>query len=656
MAQTVALPSSAQAGADAIIQVTGLRKRYGRNGVVAVRDVSFTAPPGQVFGLLGPDGAGKTSIVQILAGVLRADGGQARVAGLDVTAQPEAVKSLIGYMPQGLGLNLYDSLTVEENIAFFRDLRQIPAVQFRANRDRLLEMTRLAPFLKRPAGQLSGGMRQKLTLICTLIHLPDILLLDEPTTGVDPISRRDFWTIIHELVTSRGVTVLLTTSYMDEAERCHRVALLHEGAIVAQGAPEELTATLPGRVLAVSGAAPEQLLPTLSAWPAAESVALFGREVHLLVRDGPEDVAAWLEAAGVREAQSREIVAGLEDVFVHHLLTRRDAAATPQSGATVVATHAELITGAAPIAAHELICRFGDFVAVDRVTLEVRAGEIFGLLGPNGAGKTTLIKMLCGLQRPSAGGATVAGYDVARQRDALRAHLGYMSQRFSLYRDLSVTGNLRLAAGLYGLARAERPQRMATLLRSLGLAAFADRLTESLPLGLRQRLALACALLHQPSVLFLDEPTSGVDPLARRQFWDLVHLLARQGGVTVLVSTHYMDEAEHCDRLGFMHQGRLIAVGSPATLQQEAEARGGPLVVVEATDFAAAFHCLRAAFPQAMLYGRRIQWQSARPQEELARAEALLHAARVPAQLRRQRLAMEETFVSFIAQAEEHHG
>jgi ABC-type multidrug transport system ATPase subunit len=277
--------------------------------------------------------------------------------------------------------------TVEENIAFFRDLRQIPAAQFRANRDRLLEMTRLAPFLTRPAGQLSGGMRQKLTLICTLIHLPDILLLDEPTTGVDPISRRDFWTIIHELVTSRGVTVLLTTSYMDEAERCHRVALLHEGAIVAQGAPEELTAALPGRVLAVSGAAPEQLLPTLSAWPAAESVALFGREVHLLVRDGPEEVAAWLEAAGVREAQSREIVAGLEDVFVHHLLTRRDAAATPQSGATVVTTHAELITGAAPIAAHELICRFGDFVAVDRVTLEVQAGEIFGLLGAQWGGQ-----------------------------------------------------------------------------------------------------------------------------------------------------------------------------------------------------------------------------------------------------------------------------
>lgn len=643
-------------GQELIIRVAELHKRYQRGRVHAVEGVSFEVRRGRVYGLIGPDGAGKTSILQILAGVLSADSGVATVAGIDAIRRPEAVKPLIGYMPQGLGLNLYDSLSVAENIEFFRALRQVPEERFRENRDRLLAMTRLAPFLDRPAGKLSGGMRQKLALICTLIHLPDLLLLDEPTTGVDPISRRDFWTIIHDLVAKRGVSVLLTTSYMDEAERCNFVGLMAEGRIIAEGAPDKLIANLPGRLQLVGGAPPQTLIRILEQWPETESVALFGEEAHLLIANNSFDVAARMKQAGVAEPVVRDIPAGLEDVFVHHVMKQRgDETATRADLSALVAERPE--KDGVPVSTEALTCRFGDFTAVDGVNLEVHAGEIFGLLGPNGAGKTTLIKMLCGLQKSTSGRARVAGLDLAAPgaRRELRERIGYMSQRFSLYRDLKVSANLELYAGLYGLPAEKRARRIDGLLAGLDLAQYAGRLTTSLPLGLRQRLALACALLHEPRLLFLDEPTSGVDPVARRQFWDLVHLLAREGGITVLVSTHYMDEAEHCTRLGLMHQGRMVALGAPAGLKAEAEQRGGPMVAVQAHDFAEAYQLLYARFPDAMLYGRRIQWQSPQPENDSEAARAMLAEASIDASVSRQGLTMEEAFVHFVEQAEFGH-
>jgi ABC-2 type transport system ATP-binding protein len=309
----------------------------------------------------------------------------------------------------------------------------------------------------------------------------------------------------------------------------------------------------------------------------------------------------------------------------------------PAKGQLNHAVHTENIT-----------CRFGDFVAVDRVNLAIESGEIFGLLGPNGAGKTTLIKMLCGLQKTSAGQGLVGGFDVEKQRMALREHIGYMSQRFSLYRDLTVTANLDLYAGLYGLPKTARRQRIDGLLTSLGLGDYAGRLTDSLPMGLRQRLGLACALLHEPPVLFLDEPTSGVDPIARRQFWDIVHLLAEQSGVTVLVSTHYMDEAEHCHRLGLMQAGKLITVGTPAELKRQAQERSGPVIAVDAKNFEQTFPLLHGHFPKAMLYGRRIQWQSLNAGREKSEAEALLQQAGLAGDIAIQGLSMEETFASFL--------
>ena len=625
-----------------------LCRSYRRGRIRAARGVSFEVGRGEVFGLIGPDGAGKTSVLQVLAGVLRADSGTARVAGVDVLRDPEAVKGVIGYMPQGLGLNLYDSLTVRENIEFFRDLRRVPRDQYADNRERLLRMTRLERFLERPAATLSGGMRQKLALICTLIHLPDVLLLDEPTTGVDPISRRDFWSIIHTLVATRGVTVLLTTAYMDEAERCHRVSLMHDGAVIASGHPDELTAELAGRVWSIPGADPDALVEALQTGQSAQAVAIAGGEVRVLVRSVKSDVPGELAAAGLTGFVLEPSEPSFEDVFVERLTRDHRAPASAPRG--LLATARATFTGGA-IVADALTCRFGSFTAVDRVSLTVDEGEILGLLGPNGAGKTTLIKMLCGLQTPAAGTATVAGLDVQKARAALRGRIGYMSQRFSLYRDQTVLENLRLSAGLYGIPRAERQGRIGSLLASLDLDRLADRQPRALPLGVRQRLALASAILHEPPVLFLDEPTAGVDPLARRQFWDLVHLLAHQHGVAVLVSTHYMDEATHCDRLGFMHEGRLVGLGSPSELRRRAEEEGGPVLSVDAAAFGRAFMLLQSRFPDAMLHGRRIRWQTGRPERDLPAARETLAAAGLAATIETQPLSMEDTFVSVVRAA-----
>jgi ABC-2 type transport system ATP-binding protein len=626
------------------VSVVNLCRSYRRGRIRAVSDVSFEVPRGEVFGLIGPDGAGKTSVLQVLAGVLRADAGAARVAGVDVIRDPEAVKGAIGYMPQGLGLNLYDSLTVQENIEFFRDLRRVPRGQYGDNRERLLRMTRLERFLDRPAGQLSGGMRQKLALICTLIHLPDVLLLDEPTTGVDPISRRDFWSIIHTLVASRGVTVLMTTAYMDEAERCHRVSLMHGGAVIASGRPDELTATLAGRVWSVRSPHPDDVVAALMKGEGAQSMAIEGGEVRVLARGPGRDPGSELGTAGLTGFTVAAVRPSFEDVFVEYLT--REIHAPPAAAPSLLAAPRTFVGGA--VIADRLTCRFGRFTAVDEVSLTLDEGEILGLLGPNGAGKTTLIRMLCGLQPPADGAATVAGFDVRRDRTVLRGHIGYMSQRFSLYPDQSVLENLRLSAGLYGIPRAERPGRIEALLSSLGLETLADRQPRALPLGVRQRLALASAILHEPRVLFLDEPTAGVDPLARRQFWDLVHLLAHQHGVAVLVSTHYMDEAAHCDRLGFMHEGRLVGLGRPSELAERARAEGGPMLSVDAADFARAFTLLRPRFPGAMLHGRHIRWQTRQPEADALAAREALAAAGLAATVETRPLSMEDTFVSVL--------
>jgi ABC-2 type transport system ATP-binding protein len=515
-----------------VIRVEGLTKYYNKK-VLAVDNVSFEVRRGEVFGLIGPDGAGKTTVLQVLAGVLKPSSGNVFVSGVEVTKDPERIKPLIGYMPQGLGLNLYDNLTVEENINFFCSLREIPDEVFRQNKELLLEITGLKPFLSRQAKALSGGMRQKLALVCTFLHLPKIIFLDEPTTGVDPLSRQEFWKIIHTLVQEKGLTGIITTSYMDEAERCHRIALMFQGKIILQGSPEE--------------------------YP------------------------------------------NLEEAFIQGISSR-----TKSSGAEKpnYLEKPPLTTGSTE---KLIVCKgvsklFGDFRAVERVSLEVEKGEVLGLLGPNGAGKTTLIKMMCGLLEPTEGEILIAGHNVKKEKAKLWQTIGYMSQRFSLYKDLTVMENVSLYAGLYGVKRKD----FASLLENLGLFPWKDRLVKDIPFGIRQRVALLCAVLHEPLVVFLDEPTSGIDPLARRTFWEIIYRLSREEGITVILSTHYMDEAEKCDRIGLMNRGRLIALGTPEEIKKRAEAISGKLLQIKSTLFRKVFSLLRDRFANLSLCGSKI--------------------------------------------------
>lgn len=626
--------------AQPVIEAHGLWRSYGRRKkkVEAVRDVSFGVSRGEIFGLIGPDGAGKTSIIQILAGVLDAQGGAASVGGIDVLARPEAVTKLVGYMPQGLGANLYESLTVEENIEFFRDLRKLPEELFQKNRAELLRMTRLEPFVHRRAKNLSGGMRQKLALICTLIHLPDVILLDEPTTGVDPISRQDFWEIIRRIVEERQVTVLLSTSYMDEAQRCHRIALVHSGEIVAQGTPESIVAKATGQYAAIHADPQPAALALLHQTKAVLSTQVFGEEIHIRYEGDLKEIEKSLTGQGIVVRQASPQAPTLEDAFLQLLpgtIQRRPS----------LRLAATLGDGAFAIECGSVVRNFGDFVAVDHVDLRVRRGEIFGLLGPNGAGKTTLIKMMCGLLDPSAGAIRVAGFDVPKDRTQATVAIGYMSQHFSLYRDLTVRQNLRLYSDLYEVESA----KFSHLIDPLGLRESESRLAGDLPVGLRQRLSLLCAVLHTPAVLFLDEPTSGVDPQARRVFWDLIYSLSRESGITVLVSTHYMDEASHCDRLGLMDQGRLIAAESPSALKRESERRSGRLLAVYGSPLRLAFDALQSSFPSAGLYGDAIHLRSLDPQSDWQKVLALLNRAGIQEpRISMIPLSMDDTFIDFI--------
>jgi ABC-2 type transport system ATP-binding protein len=567
-----------------VIEVKDLAKTYG--SAAALQGISFSIRAGEVFGLLGPDGAGKSSLMQILAGVLRPNGGSATVAGRDVTAQPEAVKTRIGFMPQGLGLNLYDNLSVLENIEFFGDLREVPSATFQENKAELLRITRLEPFGDRLAAQLSGGMRQKLALCCTLIHLPQIIFLDEPTTGVDPISRRDFWMIINRLVVERGTTVLMTTSYLDEAERCHRVALLYQGKIIAQGPP------------------------------------------------------ARLQTEAGCDALGRPCT--LEEVFIRAMDKEAGTIMPPEPAVASGPASSEPV-----IRVESLTKKFGAFTAVDRVNFEINRGEIFGFLGPNGAGKTTVIKMLTGILPPSSGRGTVAGVQLG-DSFRIKSILGYMSQKFSLYRDLSVLENIRLYGRVYGMSHPELESRLPQILSLATLQGREAQLAGDLPLGIRQRLALGCAILHHPSIVFLDEPTSGVDPLARRHFWHLISSLAGEG-VTIMVSTHYMDEAKHCRRLAFIHQGRLVALGAPEELRRQAEAASGRHLEISSPEFGQVFLTLRPHFPQAFLHGSRIHLPTRDPDRDAARIRDLTRAAGFTlSHLVTSPLTMEDTFIYFM--------
>jgi ABC-2 type transport system ATP-binding protein len=547
----------------------GLHKSFGKppRRTDAVVDVSLRVVPGQVTGLIGPDGAGKTTLMRLISGLLTPDSGTLTVLGIDVLADPLTVQASIGYMPQHFGL--YEDLTVQENMNLYADLQGLPEDRRAARFTQLLHMTGLGPFTARLAGRLSGGMKQKLGLACTLVRPPRLLLLDEPTVGVDPVSRRELWAIVYQLVEDEGMSVLLSTAYLDEAERCKEVILLHEGRVLGKGAPAKFTANLEGRVYGASR--PQTIRRHLQAELLRQSV------IRDAVIDG--DLVRVLLAENAQPPELPGVVwhplnSRFEDAFVLQL-REREPEADQNTAPVPVQQIAQQKADDDIIAVSDLTRRFGAFVAVNTISFSVRRGEIFGLLGANGAGKSTTFRMLCGLLPASGGRLSVAGVDLRTAAAKARARIGYMSQKFALYEVLSVQQNLTFFAKAYGLNRQQRAAQIPWAIEEFGLEQYRDTNCGLLPLGFKQRLAMACALMHEPDILFLDEPTSGVDPIERRAFWQRINQLADRG-VTIMITTHFMDEAEYCDRLVIMSQGEILAAGSPKEVRAQARSPEHP--------------------------------------------------------------------------------
>ncbi len=517
--------------------------------VIALDGVSFTLSPGRTLGLVGPDAAGKTTLMRILAGLVEPDEGTVEVLGGPVAGLD---RSQVGYMPQGGGL--YAELSVRQNLELYARLRGIEPEESPERIEQLYRLTGLAAFRDRPSGQLSGGMRQKLAMACAVVAAPPLMLLDEPSVGVDPVSRREIWQLAQELA-GQGSSIVWTTSILDDAERCDELLLLHEGRVHYAGSPSGLAQRAAGRTFArpLGSTRPRDAVQALLEQPGIVTAGITGNLVRAVTRTSGPPGAGWQPTSPCAD-----------DGFAASL----DTGQVLPPSALAAAFPLRVADPATPaIAAIGLSRRYGDFMAVQDVSFTVGPGEIFGLLGPNGAGKSTTFRMLCGLLAPSDGRGTVAGRDLTVARAQAREALGYMPQKFSLYGDLTVAANLRFVAGAYGLSGSRASEAVERVVSALDLAGYFSSAAGALPLGVKQRLALGAAVLHTPPVLFLDEPTSGVDPLIRREFWHHINAIAARG-TAVLVTTHFMNEAENCDRLLLINQSEAIAQGTPAELRR----------------------------------------------------------------------------------------
>jgi ABC-2 type transport system ATP-binding protein len=551
-----------------LARLTEITKRFG-SAPPALDAVSGTIRGGEITGLVGPDGAGKTTLIRLMTGLMMPDAGTLKVLGFDTRRNPQDIQKSIGYMPQRFGL--YEDLTVAENLDLYANLRGLPTIERAAIFDELLTFTDLKRFTGRLAGKLSGGMKQKLGLACALLRKPRLLLLDEPGVGVDPISRRDLWSMVEGL-TREGIGVVWATAYLDEAEACDRVLLLNEGKLLFTGAPRELTDRVRGRVFKLTGTEGRRRLLLAKALDQHGVVdgVIQGEAIRLVLAPHSENWPLAADVAGPT-AQLNSTEPRFEDSFIDML-----GGGPGGRSKLAEATRALSADAARPvIEAKGLTKRFGDFTAAQDITFTIPRGQIFGLLGPNGAGKSTTFKMLCGLLKPTGGEGRVAGFDLRRDTAQARGRLGYMAQKFSLYGDLSVTQNLSFFAGVYGLSGRHKHERIKLMTDIFDFEAHADASAKDLPLGIKQRLALACAVMHEPEALFLDEPTSGVDQITRREFWTHINGLVEKG-VTVLVTTHFMDEAEYCDCISVIYRGRSIALGSPDELKAKVASAANP--------------------------------------------------------------------------------
>lgn len=617
-----------------VVRAEGLTRRFtGPDGRprVALDRVSLSVTRGQLTALVGPDGAGKTTLMRMMAGLLAPDEGSLRVLGLDVTRDAQAVQDRISYMPQRFGL--YEDLSVQENLDLYADLHGVPQAVRRERFARLMAMTDLARFTARPAGKLSGGMKQKLGLACTLVRSPELLLLDEPSVGVDPLSRRDLWEILLQLVRDEQLSVVVSTAYMDEAERCAHVHVMNAGQVLANGTPQALAQRAQGLTFVATppdGMAARMLQARLldavsvvvDAVPSGGQVRFIRRpdvdeaalrpmlenvDVHprpaeledafmLMLRQHAEAAGGQTSSEGLPAAGTDRTLQGRRNseptapdgqrpsavtrqdltVAVPPLnegagASRRDASGVSLQTSAVlpVTDHAEPV-----IVVRDLVRRFGDFTAVASTSFEVLRGEIFGLLGPNGAGKTTTFRMLCGLLPATSGSLQVAGANLRVAPARARARIGYVAQKFSLYATLTVRENLAFYGAAYGLHGRQLTERMDAMLQRFDLDPEAE--SGLLPAGYRQRLAMAAGLIHAPDILFLDEPTSGIDPLARRAFWRTITALSAQG-VTIVITTHFMEEAEYCDRIAIQDAGRMLALGTPHEVRAQAGEAGSDM-------------------------------------------------------------------------------
>lgn len=634
----------------ATIRVQGLHKQYG--AVKALCGIDFSVSPGEIFGLIGPDGAGKTTTFQILAGVMEASSGEVSVLGLP----PREARLNLGYLTQAF--SLYADLSILENLRYQAGLRKVPQDDFRDRATELLARMGLSQFPNRLARQLSGGMKQKLALCCALIAQPRLLLLDEPTTGVDPVSRREFWDLLAG-VAADGVTVVAATPYLDEAERCNRIALIYDGKIQQIGTLAELQADLALHRIEVRADALGETEAVLQGAVSRASSALvdlqsFGDRLDILTPNVAQAKSEILQLVDQQKLAIPRLEANeptLENVFVSHL--RQQGADPIYRAFPFYRKPKALSTEAAAVAisADRLQKCFGEFQAVKDVTLAVRYGEIYGLLGANGAGKTTTIKMLCGLLPATQGGMSLAGETQNLHRAEVRSRLGYMSQKFTLYDDLTIRQNLEFYCGVYSIPRKLHREKIDWVLETCGLVGRENQMTGSLPGGWKQRVAFGASVMHEPDILFLDEPTSGVDPLARRQFWRLIRDFARQG-TAVLVTTHYLEEAENCNRLAFMVAGEIVAEGSPTQIKA---AQPGQLIELVTAHTQRASDLLRQQVEpwRVSIFGDRLHLVLDHPEQELGPLIQSLQGAQI--EIRAQRplpFTLEDAFIGTVQRAE----
>lgn len=532
----------------------------------ALKQVDFLAKKGKMTALIGPDGAGKTTTMRLICGLMDPTGGSLKVLGLDSVKDASEIQSRISYMPQKFGL--YEDLTIQENMDLYADLHGVPDDVRKTRFAKLLDMTGLAPFTGRLAGKLSGGMKQKLGLACTLVRSPDLLLLDEPTVGVDPLSRKDLWIIINQMVQEEHLSVIVCTAYMNEAAMCDEVYVLNEGNILFNGTPEGLSQVAAGKCFEVNPPAglPYRVLQGSLLDDKEEiidAVPQSGTVRYIAAHPGTA-----LPALERWNLVPKAVPPRVEDGFMILLHQAANLEEKRIPLAPLDKVPSDPTQNDVSITVRDLVKKFGDFTAVSHTSFEVHKGEVFGLLGPNGAGKTTTFRMLCGLLPATSGVLSVAGENLRTARTQARAKIGYVSQKFSLYSKLSVLENLQFYGGIYGLPPRKLKERIQAVLEEFQLTGQEAHNAGDLPGGYKQRLSMACALLQEPEILFLDEPTSGIDPLARRMFWRQITDLACRG-VTIIITTHFMEEAEYCDRIMIQDRGKCLVLGSPTRIRAD---------------------------------------------------------------------------------------